>query len=160
MKFIKTIYYERWESEYDLCIDKDGDYCLVPNKNTKFHIKPFEDFKLEHNTYVYWLTWVGNHHKKPEDVLDVVSYNKVLCYVFAGNDENHFYLLPALGGCGMAVDNAYIAIGNWGETPDFIKIDCPNCNHTFYYDESRIPTEARYEVTCPKCAMLMKRKKL
>jgi hypothetical protein len=159
MKFIKTIYDECWESEYDLCIDKDGSYCLVPNKNTKFHIKPFEDFELEHNTYVYWLTWVGHHHKKPEDVLDVVSYNKVLCYVFAGNDENHFDLLPAINcSSGMAVGAAYFTIGNWG-TPDFIKIDCQNCHHTFYYDENQITIGAKYEAHCPKCSMSMKRKK-
>lgn len=158
MKFIKTIYDECWQSEYDLFVDKEGNFYLVVNKNTKFHIQSFENFNLLYDKYVYSLVKVSNHKKKPEDVLDIVSYNEVLCYVFAGNDENHFYLLPAVGGCGMAVDDMYITIGSWGK-PDFIKIICKNCHHTFYYNECKISLGINYEVICPKCSMLMKKKK-
>jgi predicted Zn finger-like uncharacterized protein len=40
-----------------------------------------------------------------------------------------------------------------------VEITCPVCQHTFQYDESKIPVGAKYEVPCPQCSMLMKRKK-
>ena len=43
--------------------------------------------------------------------------------------------------------------------PKQIDITCPVCNHEFKYDDSKIPDGERYEVPCPKCGMLMKRKK-
>lgn len=58
----------------------------------------------------------------------------------------------------MAVDNAFYQIGSWGK-PDFIRIDCQNCHHTFYYNEDKIPSGERYEIICPKCKSFLMRRK-
>lgn len=40
-----------------------------------------------------------------------------------------------------------------------VKIECPACNKTFQFDESKIPFGQTYEVPC-ECGMLMKRKRV
>lgn len=38
-------------------------------------------------------------------------------------------------------------------------INCPICGHIFKYDDSKIPNGEKYEIVCPKCNGLLKRKK-
>ena len=37
---------------------------------------------------------------------------------------------------------------------------CPICQHSFYFDDAKIPTGAMYSITCPKCGFYMRRKKI
>ena len=42
---------------------------------------------------------------------------------------------------------------------DVIKIHCPLCQNEFYYNEQNIPDGEIYEVFCPGCKTMLKRKK-
>ena len=157
-KFIKTIYIDLWESEYDIYLI-NNEYYLVANKNTDFRHFPKDDFREKHNLLVYPLCRLINHNIKPKDVHDIVCYRDVLCYVVKTDDDAYYRMLPAIGGCGMAVDAAYISIGNWGD-PTFIKFSCRDCGVVEYYDTQHIPQGARYEKHCPKCNYHEWRKKI
>ena len=158
MKFIKNIYIDLWKSEYDIYLEENEFYLVVNNK-TIFDIFPKEKFQELGNHLVYPLCWLINHHITPKDVEDIICYNDVLCYVVKTKDKNKYFMLPAIGGSGMAVDNAYILIGNWGE-PTFEKFVCPACKTKRYYDIKHIPQGAKYEVHCHKCMSHVWKKKI
>ena len=110
MKFIKNIYIDLWKSEYDIYLI-DDEYYLVANNKTIFDIFSKEKFQELGNHLVYPLCWLINHHITPKDVEDIICYNNVLCYVVKTENRNYYRMLPAIGGSGMAIDNAYISIG-------------------------------------------------
>ena len=149
MKFFKNLYIDLWKSEYDIYLI-DDEYYLVANNKTIFDILQKEKFQELEQHLVYPLCWLINHHITPKDVEDIVCYNDVLCYVVKTENKNRYRMLPAIGGSGIAVDNAYISIGNWGE-PTFTRFVCRKCKTIKYYDTKHIPANAKYEIHCPKC---------
>ena len=46
------------------------------------------------------------------------------------------------------------------ERKDYTKIDCPSRNHSWYFNQRRIPDGEIYECECPQCGMSLKRKKV
>ena len=41
-----------------------------------------------------------------------------------------------------------------------IEIKCPSCEYIWWHDEKNISNGEMYEYTCPKCGMILKRKKV
>lgn len=156
MQFFKNIYMPLWKSEYSIFLI-DNEYYLVVNTKTNFDILGKEKFEKLGDKLIYPLAWLCNYHITPEDIVDIVCYNNVLCYVVKSKIANRYHLLPATGRSGMDVDNKYMLIGNWGE-PTFIQIFCPICNHIFYFDTLKLPHGEIYETKCTKCGFIAKRK--
>ena len=61
---------------------------------------------------------------------------------------------------GFAIDSYCHDLGTYGDWGDYTKVDCPSCNHSWYFNQRRIPDSEMYECICPKCGMLLKRKKV
>ena len=54
----------------------------------------------------------------------------------------------------------YYSLGTYGAFGDYTKIDCPSCKHSWYFNQKNIPDGEMYECVCPKCGILLKRKKV
>ena len=54
-------------------------------------------------------------------------------------------------------DDAVVKISD--QEPVFANIECPSCHHTWMFDESNIPANEKYELTCEKCGTVLMRKK-
>ena len=98
----------------------------------------------------YGLTW--------DDAVDVTEINGVLAVIC--EQDGKLSVHPAFGGSGFAMDSYCHDLGIYGDWGDYTKIDCPSCNHSWYFNQRRIPDSEMYECICPKCGMLLKRKKV
>ena len=157
MKMIKILYSKTWMSEYQLCKDENG-FFLMPTVNTNFAVMPLSAFKEERfGKFVFRLANPENVHHTISEVCDVVEYNGILCYAFKNSDDK-YQLHPAIGGNGFVMDSYYYDIGCYGKY-DFENVNC-HCGNDFFYNTSKIPLNEAYEVSCPKCGMLLKRKKV
>jgi len=125
--------------------------CNVSYNNRRYELKS-EDGKVN------VLTYPENHGHTFEDIVDVVVVNDVPCYVYQ-NDEGLYSFRPALEGTGIAIDAYCYDIDSWGTYGDFIKHSCPSCKNEWYMNVRQIPKGDMYETMCPKCGMLLKKKR-
>lgn len=98
----------------------------------------------------YGLTW--------NDVIDIDKINEVLAIMC--KKDNLLSVHPAFGRSGFAMDSYYHDLGTYGDWGDYIKIICPSCNYSWYFNQRKIPIGKIYECTCPKCEMSLRRKKV
>ena len=103
------------------------------------------------------LTDPHNHKHNIEEVKDVAVINNIPCYVYQ-NEEGKYSLRPALEGSGMAIDAYCYDIDSWGAYGDFEKITC-GCGYEWYMNVRQIPVGDKYEVACPKCEMMLFRRR-
>ena len=154
---LKTIYISDWDSEFSVGYDWLG-YYLQPTLNTNWDkINEQNGFKEEHyGHYVCRLASPENYHLTWDDVVDVTEINGVLAVIC--EQDGKLSVHPAFGGSGFAMDSYCHDLGTYGDWGDYTKIDCPSCNHSWYFNQRRIPDSEMYECICPKCGMLLKRK--
>lgn len=97
------------------------------------------------------------HNCYPED--EIIFYNGY-CLKATKKDNNYYSFNPVHGyGSGMAMDEV-VQYGCSFMEPVFLKEKCLSCNHEWWFNTRNIPQGERYETTCPKCKMMLKRKKI
>lgn len=154
----KVIYSNTYESEFKVVHDKYG-ICLIPTKNTTdeaFAKLDFYEFRM--GCYRLDLASPENYHLTWDDVIDVEEINGILSIIC--EKDGKLSIHPAFGGSGFAIDSYCYDLGTYGDWGDYTKVDCPSCNHSWYFNQRRIPDSEMYECICPKCGMLLKRKKV
>lgn len=154
----EIIYSNTWKSEYQIGYDQFG-YYLMPTKNTNFNILPLGKFEEESfGKFVLRLDNPENYHLSWEDVIDIEEINGILAIICEKNGK--LSVNPAFGGSAMVMDSYYMDLGTYGNWGDYIQQNCPSCNHSWYFNQRKIPNGKVYEHICPKCGALLKRKKV
>lgn len=154
----KVMYINAYESEFKVYQDKYA-ICLIPSKNTTYETMMklgFSEFRM--GCYRLDLDSPENYGLTWDDVVDVTEINGVLAVIY--EQDGKLSVHPAFGGSGFAMDSYCHDLGTYGDWGDYTKIDCPSCNHSWYFNQRRIPDGEKYECVCPKCKMLLKRKKV
>lgn len=157
-KILKTIYITSWNDEFIIAYDPLG-YYLEPTANTKLKNIPQNRFNEENSGhYMCRLDSPKNYKLTWDDVIDVEEINGILAIIC--EKDGKLSVHPAFGGSGFVVDALCYALDTYGKWGDYIKLNCPSCNHSWYFNQRRIPYGEKYECICPKCGMLLKRKKV
>lgn len=157
---LKAIYISKWDSEFSVGYDHLG-YYLQPTLKTNpgiflNHKNGFKEAHFGH--YIRRLDSPENYHLTWDDVVDVEEINGILSIICEKDEKLSVH--PAFCGSGFAMDSYCHDLGTYGDWGDYTKIDCPSCNYSWYFNQRRIPNGEMYECTCPKCEMLLKRKKV
>ena len=127
--------------------------------------KPLTDFQMvDGEEPIYYgvkqlrlLPIEEKYSRKTEDVIDIINYNDMLLYVFAAEDELHYYFLPALRRPDFENGDGYRIFENWAK-PVFVKMECPRCKYTFYYNEAPILRNEKYDISCDNCGIVLHKK--
>ena len=143
--FIKTLQFD--QQFYSVFKDENEWYLI--KSTTPYDTETGERISIA-SPENYRLSW--------DDVVDVDMINGCFAVICA-NKDGLLSVNPALGGSGFAIDISYHNLKSSGAWGEYVKINCPSCHKSWYYNQSRFTRGQNYEVLC-ECGMLLRRKKI
>lgn len=155
-----------------MCIQKENQgfdfYLLRVNDKGQISCEDFQIYFKEvyakaaglispHNAFILYLLQLANLYCKGKSNFDIYLHNGVL--VKAHLSENNKYWLEMLYDYKLGLINEDVLNQTGYNKPIFNKAQC-FCRQEFFHSDEHIPDGEQYDVECPYCKALLKKKKL